>query len=572
MPSSSNIDDLLRKLARPAQKVGKTRVKYPWRRRQSQKRGIKLTETERRELKEKREEKRVKLEDALKTARDTMYKLAEQMSEDFGKAHRPEYYYSLIMQQSKLKVKPQKFSRWNVFVSRETRKRNDERGAGNGKRVSDGYIKELSARWREMSEEERDAATADGIEELTERRENRKEGVQNVLINSFHDARATLGSIQQELQFLAGRTGLRIVTIAVRPSSDALNAPFVFSSDERVGYYFETLTKMPMQELVVGLEGFCISGINGLTQNHRMQLGQWKTKVRDFILEKLSAASTRGPINKMYYVNFDQHITVKFGVVLENWPLTKFAAPGSFSAIPLLSLLYNAFDSGTTRFRSLSDEEWLEWLQAYKAGQAPPAVTASPSGLTVEEEDFAAAADSEAPVELSAPAGSETAFASAPSASASSAKEGAPSASVTNGNVNTAPSEVGTGATPSPSAPDVNMAETRITEVAVARGQKRTFQQVGDGNFVNNFVSADGTGIVQITKKPRKQRSDAGKKRGPRKKNPAAAAQASATPAPALPTPSATPAPATPAPSATPAPTLSTSSVSAPRTAAGATA
>ena len=65
--------------------------------------------------------------------------------------------------------------------------------------MSDGFIKELSARSREMSEEERDAATADGIEELNERRENRKEGTHNVMIKSFHDARATLGSIQQEV-------------------------------------------------------------------------------------------------------------------------------------------------------------------------------------------------------------------------------------------------------------------------------------------------------------------------------------------------------------------------------------
>ena len=125
MTSSSNVEDLLRKLARPTQKVGKTRVKLAWRRRESSKRGIKLTDTERQELKDKREEKHVKLEDALNTARDTMYKMAEEMSEEFGKAHRPKYYYSLIMQQSKLKIKPQKFSCWNVFVSRETRKRND---------------------------------------------------------------------------------------------------------------------------------------------------------------------------------------------------------------------------------------------------------------------------------------------------------------------------------------------------------------------------------------------------------------------------------------------------------------
>ena len=125
MPAKSNVEDLLRKLVRPAQKVNLTRVKLPWRRRESHKQGIKLTQAERQELKEKREEKRVKLEDALNTARDTMFKMVEAMSEDFGKAHCPEYYYSLIMQQSKLKVKPQKFSQWNVFVSQETRKRND---------------------------------------------------------------------------------------------------------------------------------------------------------------------------------------------------------------------------------------------------------------------------------------------------------------------------------------------------------------------------------------------------------------------------------------------------------------
>lgn len=51
------------------------------------------------------------------------------------------------------------------------------------------------------------------------------------------------------------------MTIAVHPTSDAFNAPFVFSSNEHVAYYFETLTKMPLQELAVGLEGFCISGI-----------------------------------------------------------------------------------------------------------------------------------------------------------------------------------------------------------------------------------------------------------------------------------------------------------------------
>lgn len=232
----------------------------------------------------------------------------------------------------------------------------------------------------------------------------------------------------------------------------------------------------------------------------------------------------------MYYVNFDQHITLKFGVVLENWPLTRFAVPGSFSAIPILSLLYNTFESGATCFRSLTNDEWFEWLTAFKAGQAPPSVTSS-AILTVEEENLSAALASEALVDSCAPAMSQPAPDSIPSVSASSTEEVALPTSVTNSDGNLAPSDgsvaAASPASP-PSTPEVNLADTPDMQLTVACGQKRPFQQVGGCScFINNFVSTDGTGIVQVTKKPRKLRSDAGKKRGPRNKN-AAAAQPSA--------------------------------------------
>ncbi len=59
------------------------------------------------------------------------------------------------------------------------------------------------------------------------------------------------------------------------------------------------------------------------------------------------------------------------------------------------------------------------------------------------------------------------------------------------------------------------------TDLANARGEKRTIDQVDNGGnttdvFVNNFGGSDG--LVQVTKRPRKKRSDAGVKRGPRKK------------------------------------------------------
>ncbi|KAI1782517.1 hypothetical protein LXA43DRAFT_905549, partial [Ganoderma leucocontextum] len=266
------------------------------------------------------------------------------------------------MQRSNLKIQPKKLSGWNVFVHKEMKELNAGQSRGNRERLnSGGHMQELSARWKSMTEEERAAAVGDGLEELEERRENRKEGVQNVLINSFHDTRAMLGMIQRELEFLTGRTGMCVLTIAVRPTLDSYNAPFVFVSEPRMTQYFETLTKKTIQELAMGLEGFCISGITSLTQNHKQQLHDWKTKTGNLIFEKLRAASIRGEINKMYYINFDKHITFKFGVILENWPVQKFTAPGNFSAIPIISIIYTAFESGATRFRSLSDEEWKQW-------------------------------------------------------------------------------------------------------------------------------------------------------------------------------------------------------------------
>ena len=125
MPASSNIEQLLKKLARPAEKVSTKRVKQPWRARKSRKAGVRLTEAERKELKDKREAKREALEDALTTARETMYKYAEAMSEEFGGAHNADYYYRLIMQQSTLKIKPRRISGWNAFVHKEMKELND---------------------------------------------------------------------------------------------------------------------------------------------------------------------------------------------------------------------------------------------------------------------------------------------------------------------------------------------------------------------------------------------------------------------------------------------------------------
>ena len=70
----------------------------------------------------------------------------------------------------------------------------------------------------------------------------------------------------------------------------------------------------------------------------------------------------------MSYVNFDKAITERYGIVIENWPLTKFRAPGEICSRPELEILVTSWTSGATRFRSMSDEEWMAW----RTTQLPP--------------------------------------------------------------------------------------------------------------------------------------------------------------------------------------------------------
>ena len=70
----------------------------------------------------------------------------------------------------------------------------------------------------------------------------------------------------------------------------------------------------------------------------------------------------------MSYVNFDKAITERYGIVIENWPLAKFRAPGEICSRPELEILVTSWTSGATRFRSMSDEEWMAW----RTMQLPP--------------------------------------------------------------------------------------------------------------------------------------------------------------------------------------------------------
>lgn len=73
------------------------------------------------------------------------------------------------------------------------------------------------------------------------------------------------------------------------------------------------------------------------------------------LLEELLGAK----VPRIYYNDFERKMTSTYGVVIDNWPLEKFAAPGDFNSQNDLMVLFNSWESGATRWRKLTNREAL---------------------------------------------------------------------------------------------------------------------------------------------------------------------------------------------------------------------
>ena len=60
-------------------------------------------------------------------------------------------------------------------------------------------------------------------------------------------------------------------------------------------------------------------------------------------------------------MNFDNNITDRHGIIVKNWPLPVFCAPGDIRTVTELKILYNAWESGSTYFYRMTLAEATKW-------------------------------------------------------------------------------------------------------------------------------------------------------------------------------------------------------------------
>ncbi|KAJ7599685.1 hypothetical protein C8J56DRAFT_767326 [Mycena floridula] len=301
----------------------------PWRYRQPR---AKETPEKKKERCERRLQHKTRYAVALEDARQATYDAAVSLHQQFGK-HSIQYYHAEILQQSKLQTQKKKLAEWNAFVSLMVKQHNDALPIGIPRRKASDIMPEISAAWKALTTEEKSAATAGTMTELTERREMRDLSERNVLLSSFHDTRATLSNLSEELNRLYTRTGTETLLISCRSNEDQYNRPFVHTTSERVDEFLQLSLKQTPAQVGVKMEAYFISGIN---------------------------AAIIPSIKKMVYVNFEDTITFRHGVVIKNWPISRFCNPSNCTRNEL-QLLWSSWSSGTTYFYQLSPEERAEW-------------------------------------------------------------------------------------------------------------------------------------------------------------------------------------------------------------------
>ncbi len=234
----------------------------------------------------------------------------------------------------------------------------------------------------------------------------------------------------------------------------------------------------------------------------------------------MTGTITGCPSARMHYNLFDTQITAKYGVVVDCWPLRTFCVPSALKTFNEVEVLFNAWRTGATKFRTLSDDELERWeadtLQVK---------------LAVLNSDAAGEGDSDEP------GGSST---------------------IGPGCVDTAASE-----TPSSLSQPIEAPETTTTTATTAttNGTKRSagdsLQRVSKRKKTQDLDVTVGTTVdgqpLTVSKKPRKTRKDKGVKRAKKVTEVATTNDEGATTVPSSPSP-AIPTVSTP-PAVTPLPT-----------------
>ena len=247
------------------------------------------------------------------------------------------------------------------------------------------------------------------------------------------------------------------------------------------------------------------------------------------------------------YTNFDDNMTAKYGLVVKGWPLRVFCSPGDVRTFTELKILHDAWQSGTAYFYRLTTTEATEW-----SNRRFEKATEETSGPEISSTSTTQSSTHSSTPPNPSPASPSTPTCHHPSSSTvvPVTSENCVATPLDPGSVPDAvnpdvpvadtcppesePPSVTSPLTPPPTQPtapsDTTLFSAFVSNSPITNGTKRSVDHESDQlsprkryrqgpsiKFINSVTSVDGSTVI-MNKKPRKERSDRGKKRGSRSK------------------------------------------------------
>ncbi|KAJ3518550.1 hypothetical protein NM688_g9422 [Phlebia brevispora] len=278
-----------------------------------------------------------------------------------------------VVSASLMKDQPERDTNaWSVYLGVHAKAHNDALPPGQSRlRITHpDIINPIKARWESMTTEERTEAVRDHIPEYEEKRTSDRAGKHTTAAAQAADMSRTIAKVVIELQNLHQRTDAEILLVCCRGGVDDSSKPFEFHTTDRVVTFVKEVTGSDPAKLARQMDGFCASGLAEVRKNYVKQMLDLKKVTALLITEKLAEISGN-KLTKMSYQGFDD-ITDKFGIVVDNWPLSIFQAPSKYATKNEVQTLYDAWQSGTTRFRKLSTQEYASCCGIQSPTQQQP--------------------------------------------------------------------------------------------------------------------------------------------------------------------------------------------------------
>ncbi|KAL0572556.1 hypothetical protein V5O48_009413 [Marasmius crinis-equi] len=304
---------------------------------------------------------------------------AEKQGRMFGKKDR--YFKDMIFNGgAHLKHLKREISPYNAFRSEKAR---EIREAGGVLQTLAEIDVNFGEEYDDMTDEEKSALVARHKEYLAE------EAMVNIRLPTQRQIRETVKSAIESLiaivRALCRRVGMEGFFMLIRSRFDITIPPQWYCTNTKLENYLALAVKGPWDlGMFIGrCEAFVLAGcdVANLATNVQKTVSFLKGEVRGLV-KRLLAEATGCATLEMEYKTFDKSITKEYRVVLEGWPLAKFANPSDLGSSKRdMQTLLDALSNGTCHFRKLEGEEWTKWLENYNNTPQPERKQRSDAGV-----------------------------------------------------------------------------------------------------------------------------------------------------------------------------------------------